>query len=1170
LLTSVLEVFALEIKQNINTLDRKDIFQEGDNLSVSDFVYTPSPSLISATITPTEKPTPLLSTSIPLNFKPQDVLMDPQKPFVYFLEKESKKLYILNYETSEFKSIIFDLEPNKLAIMSDELYVLLAGKGNSVVTILDIYSLSIIDNIKTDACYLGMVTDNDGYIYLSSNDKISSYSRKTKLKVDTLNNYARSNNLQYSTLSRKIYLEGYLYPVYKGKLYLENIFRDFISRVFLTDDGKYLLQSSGEVYSCAYIINYDLKYIKKIPNNIVCQTLNTSSNEIFTAGNDNTIYAYDYDSLDLKSCYEINKKISKIFSREESLYSVAESEDGSYNFVITPLECFTPLPVHTASPTSESGVKLPLNAYVSDSLLAPNTSFLYILDSANMKLYAVDLDTRNVMEKAFIYPPEKMEYYQGKIYITFVKGHFNSSPYGEIIDERGSLVVINPQTLEIEKEIELGINPLDITFDDEGNVFISSENIDTGYNKPKINSYSISTGKLISSIEGFRPKLSFNPNTQRLYTIVASDRTYSTEVIGGVLVTKYIDNSTDRFALDKVTDFKLSPDFSYLFSNSGNIFKCDRNSSNDLSLSKKLDKQFRDIAFNLKKNKFYTANHGKEILEYDYDSLKVINTYKSNGEVDYLYVWGNKLIALSKSEDNRLYVETIYLNEELTDPVITFADVNFERAVREVVNKPSGNILKSDVGNITLLNFHGKEITDLQGIQYFTSLTALNLGSNKITNLGPLRSLENLETLYLYENRITDISPLEGLKKLSTLSISTNIVENICALTNLTNLKTLHIFNNKISDVGPLRKLLNLQLLYAYNNRICGIDALKGLISLKNLAIGSNPIIDLSPVGSIKNLNELSVNNAQINNVNCLSGLKNLSNINLDNNKIEDISSLKDLKQLQSISLAYNKIENIESLSNMLNLNFVNFGNNKISDISPLSGNTEIKHLYLNNNYISNISALSTLGKVNYLNLRYNNITNISPLGKINSLWTLLIKGNSIKDYSPLSSKINHMFGDDLYLRYITGCVSDKLNTASQQSGFKVELDGTGFNTLTNPDGTFRIEAIVCIDNIECSLTISKLNYLTREIGTSRLERDSLQIGTAENPIELWAGDFQIDGKQDNSINMTDIIQIAKMFNTSINDVKYNSDFDLNKDDAINILDIMAIAKHFNKSTSDY
>ncbi|MDP4183267.1 MAG: dockerin type I domain-containing protein [Bacillota bacterium] len=50
-----------------------------------------------------------------------------------------------------------------------------------------------------------------------------------------------------------------------------------------------------------------------------------------------------------------------------------------------------------------------------------------------------------------------------------------------------------------------------------------------------------------------------------------------------------------------------------------------------------------------------------------------------------------------------------------------------------------------------------------------------------------------------------------------------------------------------------------------------------------------------------------------------------------------------------------------------------------------------------------------------------------------------------------------------------------------------------------------------------------------------------------------------------NAINMSDIMEASKVFNSIEGDGQYNAEYDFNKDGAINIVDFMIIAKHFNE-----
>ena len=150
----------------------------------------------------------------------------------------------------------------------------------------------------------------------------------------------------------------------------------------------------------------------------------------------------------------------------------------------------------------------------------------------------------------------------------------------------------------------------------------------------------------------------------------------------------------------------------------------------------------------------------------------------------------------------------------------------------------------------------------------------------------------------------------------------------------------------------------------------------------------------------------------------------------------------------------------------------------------------------------------------------------------------------------------------------VSGYVYSELenNYASDVSfneGFKVELCGTDLSALTDKNGYFEIKDVP-VGNY--TLKITKSNYLTREIKDFTVEKDE-QLST---PTILWIGDMEIDGEQDGAINMEDIMEVCKAFNSVRGDARYKETLDLNRDNAINLEDVMIIAKHFNKTSADY
>lgn len=155
----------------------------------------------------------------------------------------------------------------------------------------------------------------------------------------------------------------------------------------------------------------------------------------------------------------------------------------------------------------------------------------------------------------------------------------------------------------------------------------------------------------------------------------------------------------------------------------------------------------------------------------------------------------------------------------------------------------------------------------------------------------------------------------------------------------------------------------------------------------------------------------------------------------------------------------------------------------------------------------------------------------------------------------------------------ISGYIKPDMSIKSEaagllRSGFKVEVCGTELSALTDQNGYFEI-ANVPKNATGYTLKVSKATYLYREIKNVSVTKD-MQLSTQGKPVIMWAGDMIIKDAQDNAINMKDIIELSKCFNSSTGDGKYIQGFDLNIDGAINMNDIVIISKHFNTVPGNY
>ena len=232
---------------------------------------------------------------------------------------------------------------------------------------------------------------------------------------------------------------------------------------------------------------------------------------------------------------------------------------------------------------------------------------------------------------------------------------------------------------------------------------------------------------------------------------------------------------------------------------------------------------------------------------------------------------------------------------------ISFPDPGLETAVREAIGRLSGDISSSQLEDLEMLDASGREIVNLEGIQYCTSLIELSLRDNAIADLTPLSELTALTTLDLSGNQILDLSPLSNLIWLASLRVGNNRIVELEPLAALAvanpqdeGLRNLELDGNGIADLSMLGELVSLQKLVLDNNQIIDIAALSTLTNLASLSLMDNQIVNIGALEELTDLKILLLDNNQISDISALAGLEDLFGLWLSGNPIADLQPLVD------------------------------------------------------------------------------------------------------------------------------------------------------------------------------------------------------------------------------------------------------------------------------------
>ncbi len=320
------------------------------------------------------------------------------------------------------------------------------------------------------------------------------------------------------------------------------------------------------------------------------------------------------------------------------------------------------------------------------------------------------------------------------------------------------------------------------------------------------------------------------------------------------------------------------------------------------------------------------------------------------------------------------------------DSVVAFADKNFEEQIRAMIDKPSGDILASELWEIDSLEIeNSSRITTLEDLSHFISLKYIKSGD-----------LSNCEEI--------DISSLSDLKSISISGgISENVLDEILTLESLENL---YLSNCKIEKLPNLLNVTSLKSIDLSGNNIQTVDFSENTtIQYMNLSYNKiNKINNLQNVESLKELN-LSYNN--LDNLYFLYGTNDLELLNLCANKIANISPIKNINTLEHIDFSSNQIHDISSLENLTNLTKIILSDNQISDINPISKMINAEYLDISKNQIYSLPNFRGMHKLKYLSLNNNNIDDITQIAYLSNLSVLDIAENNIENLEVLQSCSN-------------------------------------------------------------------------------------------------------------------------------------------------------------------
>lgn len=397
-----------------------------------------------------------------------------------------------------------------------------------------------------------------------------------------------------------------------------------------------------------------------------------------------------------------------------------------------------------------------------------------------------------------------------------------------------------------------------------------------------------------------------------------------------------------------------------------------------------------------------------------------------------------------------------------------------------------GEIQLAEAQQVSALYANFSGITNMTGIQSFTSLKVLSCFSNTITALD-VSALSQLEELYCYSNNLSTLvitgtvlkrldcfnnQPLtalnfSGLNTLQYLDCDNTTITNL-NLSNLTNLETLNFNTTSVGtfNVSGCTSLVNIpSSIYAFNltnanfSNCTSLESIRinpnaatilnfsGCTSLIYLEVYQDYVLQTFNVSGCTNLETLSVSNTSLTALN-LTGLNNLKTLECSQNQLASLN-VSGLTNLNRIGCYGNQLGTLD-VSGLTNLTSLNCGFNQLLSLN-LSGLANLGTLDCSNNQL--------------LSLDISECVSISNVGcSNNQLLSIFMKNGKLEGLGSFGN-YNINFTNNPILLYI--CADEGEMAAVQQ-----QIDQYGYvNCQVNsycsfsPGGTFyTIQGIATLD----------------------------------------------------------------------------------------------------------
>lgn len=286
-------------------------------------------------------------------------------------------------------------------------------------------------------------------------------------------------------------------------------------------------------------------------------------------------------------------------------------------------------------------------------------------------------------------------------------------------------------------------------------------------------------------------------------------------------------------------------------------------------------------------------------------------------------------------------------------------------------------------------------ISNLSGMEYFTSVSSIWASGNNLTSLPILNSV-NLKQLVLDYNHFVTLPDLSGVPNIESLSFPNNDLTQLTTIVNYTSLKYLNFSTNQLSYLPDLSVMVNLEKVNINNNQLIQLPSLATLTKLTFFDASYNKLTSVPDLSSLVNLQELYFEKNQLTQLPSLAALTNLKRLSAGLNQLTAFPSLTALTNLEYLNVKNNQITSLPNLSTIAGLKYLICNNNQLNVLPSIGSLVQLLELNCSSNFITSLPSLAAANNLSILNVRQNKLITLPYLSQNTNLTSINCDSNKL------------------------------------------------------------------------------------------------------------------------------------------------------------------------------